>query len=44
MKANGIPLYRTVYMDILDKIQLGVYEKDELLPSETELQEKYQVQ
>lgn len=43
MKANGIPLYRTVYMDILDKIQLGVYEKDELLPSETELQEKYQV-
>ncbi len=43
MNVKDIPLYRNVYLDILDKIQLGVYKKDELLPSETELQEKYQV-
>lgn len=43
MNVRDIPLYRNVYLDILDKIQLGVYRKEDLLPSETELQEKYQV-
>lgn len=43
MNVRDVPLYRNVYLDILDKIQLGVYRKEDLLPSETELQEKYHV-
>lgn len=43
MRNNGIPLYRKIYNDILSKIQQGIFEKNNLLPSEKEFQEFYNV-
>ena len=43
MKNNGAPLYRSIYLDIVKKINDGNYKKNSLLPSETELQEIYNV-
>ncbi|WP_440895956.1 GntR family transcriptional regulator [Amphibacillus sp. Q70] len=39
----GFPLYRQIYDDLLDKILRKEYSEGEILPSETELQRKYQV-
>ncbi|KAF0507298.1 UTRA domain-containing protein [Pediococcus pentosaceus] len=40
---NNIPLYKSIYFDLLDKISNGTYEKGSQLPSETRLQEHYDV-
>lgn len=39
----NLPLYKKIEQDLLDKIEDGTYAENELIPTELELAEEYQV-